>query len=537
MLVFIGAIAVGATGAFFSDTAVSTGNTFAAGTLALKLSNNESGNGGYNDSVSSTWNFNGMAPGGTPSEDTVWLKNSGVIDGQDIGIKLATTTSTLSNTGRQMRITKMTIDGKNVLRGGAGAEIAEYEAPTFCDITVGGSGNPSTITSALSSASTGDVICATGTNYSSSWEGSSEITVNVSGVTLVTMQGPSVTKSIPFKVTAPNVTIKGFEINAPSGTYGVYVNSVSGVSVLDNHINDIGTSLSSGSAQAVYLTNTSTALSGFVVKGNTIENVGSTSMLHGGGSGSSAKGVYIGTTSGTGSITNVDIENNIIRDIKASTADWVSGGGGGAGAYGVLLNYTPGVSNLNVKGNTLTDMEGLWVHGIGLETNTPNAVVTLNDFSDFTDHKNPSDAIAVFLEKNTSGSTVDVNMNNFASDISLAVALHPTTASGAVDATNNWWGDFDPSDQISQGGGSIDTSSFAGGVFAGFVNGSDTYNSNGFADLQDLYHDPILNTGISLDAGEKKQFIMAVQLDGPTTGNEFQGQSLTTSIVFTLEQQ
>src|SRR3990167_4772485 len=38
-LVFVGALAVGATGAFFSDTETSTGNTFAAGDIDLQIDN------------------------------------------------------------------------------------------------------------------------------------------------------------------------------------------------------------------------------------------------------------------------------------------------------------------------------------------------------------------------------------------------------------------------------------------------------------------------------------------------------------------
>jgi len=37
MIVFIGAVVAGATGAFFSDTETSTGNTFAAGEIDLTV--------------------------------------------------------------------------------------------------------------------------------------------------------------------------------------------------------------------------------------------------------------------------------------------------------------------------------------------------------------------------------------------------------------------------------------------------------------------------------------------------------------------
>lgn len=43
MIVFVGALAAGATGAFFSDTETSTGNTFAAGEIDLKVDNSSYG--------------------------------------------------------------------------------------------------------------------------------------------------------------------------------------------------------------------------------------------------------------------------------------------------------------------------------------------------------------------------------------------------------------------------------------------------------------------------------------------------------------
>jgi predicted ribosomally synthesized peptide with SipW-like signal peptide len=45
MIVFVGALAAGATGAFFSDTETSTGNTFAAGSLDLRVDSEAHYNG------------------------------------------------------------------------------------------------------------------------------------------------------------------------------------------------------------------------------------------------------------------------------------------------------------------------------------------------------------------------------------------------------------------------------------------------------------------------------------------------------------
>ncbi|MDZ7726496.1 MAG: hypothetical protein U5L75_02860 [Candidatus Campbellbacteria bacterium] len=178
----------------------------------------------------------------------------------------------------------------------------------------------------------------------------------------------------------------------------------------------------------------------------------------------------------------------------------------------------------------------MWSHAIGLETNTPNASVTLNDIDNIVDHKGGSDAIAVFFESNSSASLVAVNENNLVAP--LGVAVHPTNDGGfstTIDATNNWWGDFDPSDQVYTPNGTIDYTPIAGGPVVGFINGTDN-NGNGFADLRDLEADPIMNATPGLDAGETGQLDFYVQLDGPTTGNSFQNKSLESDFTYTLGQ-
>jgi len=48
--------------AWFQDTETSTGNTFSAGTLDLKVSDDDEG---FGDGVSATWTMSNMAPGVT----------------------------------------------------------------------------------------------------------------------------------------------------------------------------------------------------------------------------------------------------------------------------------------------------------------------------------------------------------------------------------------------------------------------------------------------------------------------------------------
>lgn len=70
----VAAIAATATAAYFSDTETSTGNTFAAGTLDLKVDDQDDDN-----IVSVT--LNNLKPGDTAQYQWSW-ENSGTIDGQ-----------------------------------------------------------------------------------------------------------------------------------------------------------------------------------------------------------------------------------------------------------------------------------------------------------------------------------------------------------------------------------------------------------------------------------------------------------------------
>ena len=514
MVTFIGAVVATGTGAFFSDTAQVTGNTFAAGTLDLQLTSNQGG-GSPADTLSNQWNFTNMAPGGTPESSSVWLRNVGSVDGATLGVSAAFSNNVSSPSqvaiAKQMRITEMTLDGNNLLVGGAGASIPEYEAPTNCTVTLGGS---DTITAAIDNAATGDVICATGSDYSAAWEGSAFITVDEE-VTIVTVGGPDATKVIPFRVTADNVTIKGFEITGPSITYGVYATDVDNIVVTENHINDIGTAITT-SAQGVYLKPVATPMTGADLTFNRIENIGNPASTV------STKGLYVGDTSPSQGIDDVVIANNIVTTVRTSR-----------GAYGVLVNHGGGTANLVIENNTISDLDGLWEQGVSLTNDTPNAIVRLNSMSDFAGVGDG--AAGVNVEGNPSAATVVIENNNFAATVATGV-LNQTAAT--VNAPNNWWGGFTAT-AVSNGGGSVVATPIAGGPFAGRVGGLDA-NSNGYADLDDLRLTSITGITPGLDSytgSNDQEFVLAVQLDGPTTGNDFQGAVLDDYVVdFSLNQ-
>ncbi len=240
-----------------------------------------------------------------------------------------------------------------------------------------------------------------------------------------------------INVTSNGVTINGLTVTNPNSSGGVYLNDVSNASVKNNIFSDIGTNLTSGSAQAVNIHSGSLPVANVTVQDNKITGIGTTTMVHAGSLGSSAKGIYIGDSSGSGTVDSVSVLGNVITDIYASTAPWVGGPsyGGGAGSYGLLVNH--GTTNLSVTNNVIGTLEGLWAHGIGLEGNTPSAVVSDNNISNLTDHKTPSDSVGVQLENNSSASSVTINSNKFGSGISWGV--QNVSSGTTANAANNWW--------------------------------------------------------------------------------------------------
>ena len=537
-LVTLGVVAAlsGGTVAFFSSQASVTGNTFAAGTLDLELTEQPSGSSPQSQ-LGAQWDFSNMAPGGDEVTSSVWLRNTGSIPGATLNVGIANSWTNPTNIAAQMRITELTLDGQNLLEGGAGATIPEYEGPASCDIEVNFGGNDyTTIGGAVAGAVAGDVICVGPGNYSDSWEPSNPIAVDEE-VTIVSTEGPDNTDSVPFAVSADNVTIKGFAVSNPNGNFGIRAFDVNDLIVTQNRIYDVAVNLANGSAQGVYVQSNNANTSGVTITENRIENMGNTNMLPP-SSGSSAKGIYIGDTAGNNTIENVLIANNVIDG--AYTAQ-VSHGSGGRGGYGVLVNNGGNTKDMTVRNNTIRNLSGWWSTAIGLEGDTEDAVVILNDIADLNSAGVDNDT-GVNFEDNTFSDTVPVNQNNFAADIA-GVIINPNFGSftGTVDATNNWWGSFTPEDQIFENNGTIDTSDFAGGPFVGFVNGTDQ-NGNGYADLADLQASDITNITPGLDPYDSsqqndKEFVMSVQLDGPTTDNQFQGLELDeVDIEFTLNQ-
>ncbi|MFZ2984831.1 MAG: right-handed parallel beta-helix repeat-containing protein, partial [Candidatus Moraniibacteriota bacterium] len=230
------------------------------------------------------------------------------------------------------------------------------------------------------------------------------------------VNGANLTGSIT--VASDGVTVDGMNITNPTVGYGIVISGKSNVSITGNTIHDIGTSLTSGSAQAIDLVGgLSAAISGVSITGNNISNIGSPMLAY--GSSGSAKGIFIGDTAGTGTITGLTISNNNISNVFASTTPWAGSSKLGRGAYGVLINFGKIVSGsptastaATISGNTISNLSGYWAHAIGLEGNTPSTTVSGNTVTGLSDNKGGTDEVAVRLEDNASAGTVIIGSGN-----------------------------------------------------------------------------------------------------------------------------
>jgi hypothetical protein len=246
-----------------------------------------------------------------------------------------------------------------------------------------------------------------------------------------TVNGVTLTGSVAvFTIDATNVTINGFTIKnsvTVGAAHGIAVRGGgSGASILTNIFDtittpDIG---GNGTAQAIYLT--SGGPDAVNIENNEMKNVHSNR---------SAKGVLVGDNLGTNPSINVQVKGNSIHDIISDTR----------GAYGVSVANVANVSGLKVVENTINNLTGGgWVHAVGLEGDTPGAIVSDNDISNLNDTTPtvPSDSIAVFFESNPSFATAEVHGNNFnLTAASFGIAVHPAiVGAGSVQGECNWWG-------------------------------------------------------------------------------------------------
>ena len=261
----------------------------------------------------------------------------------------------------------------------------------------------STIQAAINAANNGDDILVASGTYTENLTVNKQVTIKSSAGAASTILNGYIT------ITSDIVTIDGFTLKNSSTSYFVYSVDNSFIT-LQNNIFD-GTGISSV-YQAIYIKSASAYVSTIKILNNTIENINHNS--------SSTKAIFFGDSNGNYDIDHVLIQNNTITNITS----WNTGTSSGHGAYGILVNHSNSggsgqTTNLQIKGNSISSLEGAWAHAIGLEGNTPDAVITGNNISNITDHSSPTDAAALYVGDNNTdnayGSTLTVSGNTFSS--------------------------------------------------------------------------------------------------------------------------
>ncbi len=233
-----------------------------------------------------------------------------------------------------------------------------------------------------------------------------------------------------------SVTISGFTITNPTGSSAIYAADRSTIAIRDNVLTSVGNGTAGLAIHAITIVSSASPVADVTIERNEISNIT-------GGANKSVSAISVGWSSGSEPITGLLIQDNSISHVLGDTSAWPVG----HGAYGILINHGTGVTGRTVApqilNNVIDDLDGLWSHGIGLEGNTPDALVQGNVIGNLLDHKTPSDAAAIQVEDNASAASVLIRTNSFTN-------LGPSGTDGygirnvtgiLVDARSNWWGD------------------------------------------------------------------------------------------------
>lgn len=245
-----------------------------------------------------------------------------------------------------------------------------------------------------------------------------------------------------FNIEAANVTVDGFSITNPNHWSGVNIKQAgNNAKITNNFIYGLG--------NASYSTNNPTGVNldngpdGVRISNNKITDLQSGTK--------SAQGILDGDSTATNPALDTRIVNNEISNISTQK-----------GAYGVQVNSGAGsgvgYSTVKVLSNHISNLSGGWVHAIGLEGRTPNAVVRNNVISGL--NSTNADKVGVWFEDNIFFFTADVNRNNLnVGSNAYGIAVHPSLVAAYpslnVNGTCNYWGASDGPGAVASGSGSM----------------------------------------------------------------------------------
>ena len=300
-------------------------------------------------------------------------------------------------------------------------------SPVGSDSNAGTSAAPfATIQTAVTAASDDDTIQVAAGTYNESITISNSITLNGAKMGMDTNSrtaGDANESSITGKITvsADIVSINGFTLSNPSGTYGTFISpNHNNVIITFNIINLVG---GTGQVKGVYIQHGSDDIT---IAHNLFSNISATTTK-------SADAICVGDSNSTDPSNSILIQDNVFINITSLAK----------GAYGILVNNGAG-TGAQILDNTFSNLSGDWTHAIGLEGPTKDSIVKGNIFSNL--NASSTDNAAIHFEDNQYGNTVVVTNNRFNGNGFYGVLINPDDLPGGtnsfsyiVNATNNWW--------------------------------------------------------------------------------------------------
>lgn len=305
----------------------------------------------------------------------------------------------------------------------------------------------STIQEAIDGATAGDTVYVSPGVYDENISIGKALTLIGldDGSKAVATISPTAAGGTAVTVNSDDVTIEGFTITYPLGLKAIVSTDHNQLAIRDNLITSIGTATTTGYVHAIAVVCNNADVDGITIEDNELSAIHADEY-------SSASAISVGWSTGTYDVTNLVIQNNYIHDVRSNTSPWNLG----HGAYGILLNHSGNadgeIVGAQVLDNVIDDLEGLWSHGIGLEGNTPGALVQGNVISNLVDYKGPSDpdAAAIMVEDNASAGTVNIVGNSFVNIGVTTNGLGVKNVTGTtVLAEGNWWGTYDGPEDLS----------------------------------------------------------------------------------------
>ncbi len=225
-------------------------------------------------------------------------------------------------------------------------------------------------------------------------------------------------------INSNGVTINGLTLTNPAGNYAVSTSGTSNITIANNKVENVGTS-ATGNIHAIDYQDGPSNSSNIHVIDNVITNIGNTS-------GGSTSAISILDSTGPAQISGVVLDGNNISHITADPAH--------KGAYGMLINHAtsgPGATpGAQITDNTISGLNGLWEHAIGLEGNTPNVIVANNRINNLAP-ATPGYAAAIWLEQNPGAASATLTNNKWQGKDLVNTTSTVVVSSGWADLASN----------------------------------------------------------------------------------------------------